>query len=416
MKTLFKKIIIALLLSRAQKVLASKPKVIAITGSMGKTTCKKAVQHVVSQKYVTLSSAEGFNTEIGTLLTLLGEKESGFTSPFKWGHIIWRCFTKKLPAPRVIVLEFGVDAPGDMKALLKIVTPDIAVITNVAPVHLSEDQFTTIDDIADEKMKLLQNISSSSVAIYNSDNPFIAQRTKLIHAKKISYGSDIASAYYVHEMHTSQKGISFEVTNKQNSQNYTIPLFGTYHWTALVPAIIIGRLLGISLSESVQSLQNFSPPSGRGRILEGKKGSILWDHSYNSAPEATTAALKELRHLPGKRKIALLGNMNELGKKSPGYHRDLGKIAAEYADEIFFVGKEAKSFLQGVQKKRPVTVFPSAQEAGKALKKVLQKGDFVLIKGSQNGVFLERAVRQLLLHSKDQVLLCRQGEYWKSKI
>lgn len=410
MKTFLKNIVCALLSLKARKVLASGAKIIAVTGSMGKTTAKEAIAHVLEKKYALLKAEEGFNTEIGILLTLLGEKKSGYSSLWKWLQIFWRAFWREIPNPDIILLEFGVDRPNDMNRLLRLVQPHYVVLTMVAPVHLGAGHFANIEEIAAEKAKLPQSLNQGELAILNGDNEHIQNIYPSVPANILSYGTQEKNDYRVMELSQQQQGISFVVENKNKRQNYSIPLIGTYHWSVLLPAIILGRQFGISCAESAESLETFSPPAGRGRILEGRNGSTLWDSSYNSSPTATTAALRTLSEIPAKRHLALLGTMNELGEYSAKFHQELGEVAAEHADEIFFVGKEAEAFAEGVKAQKPVRFFETAEAAGGYLRGYLQAGDMVLIKGSQNGVFLEKAVGKMLLRISDERFLCRQRD------
>ncbi|MBI5414401.1 UDP-N-acetylmuramoyl-tripeptide--D-alanyl-D-alanine ligase [Candidatus Peregrinibacteria bacterium] len=416
MKKIAQKFILFLLKKKAKAVLNSSAKIIGVTGSVGKTTTKNAIAHVLSSRYKVLASQEGFNTEIGILLTLLGEHESGFSSPMKWICILWRIFWKKLEIPEIIVLEYGVDAPGDMDKLLRIAQPSYGVLTKIAPIHLGESQFPNLEGIRDEKAKLLFSIPSGGMAILNHDDEKIREIFPQIHGKTCSFGTSPDADYTITEIKQYDDGISFHVKNDTDSATFRVPLLGIYHITVLLPAIILGKEFGISLQESTELLKNFSPPPGRGKILAGKNGSVLWDFSYNSSISSATAALQTLKEISAQRKLALLGNMNEIGKYSAEFHLELGKIAAKYADEIFFVGKEHEHFAEGVQGKKPLSIFENAVLAGEHLKNILTEGDFLLIKGSQNDVFLERAVAKILKNPEDAKFLCRQGKEWKKGI
>lgn len=414
MKHLIKKFIIAFLKKKAAPILTSGAKIIAVTGSMGKTTTKNALVHILSTKYTVLASEEGFNTPIGILLTLLGENQSGFSSVLKWWQILHRVARKQLKIPDIIVLEFGVDKPGDMDELLDIVQPHYAIVTNVAPVHMDAGQFESMEQIAAEKMKLPKSLSVEGIALLNFDDPHIQKHASEVAAKIFPYGVE-SGEYSIQDARQLAKKIVFSIESWEGLVDFEVPLFGIYHASVFTPAILLARECDISFTKSAKALQTFQPPPGRGRILTGKGQSVIWDSSYNSNPTATTAALQTLPHIPAKRRFALLGNMNELGDAAAQYHEELGAAAAEYADRIFFIGQQAEHFQKGVGDEKPLQIFDTALQAGKYLAGILQEGDVILVKGSQNGVFLERAVAQMLEDERDRQLLCRQGEDWKMK-
>lgn len=398
MKNLLKKIIVSLLKARAKSLLKQSGAVVyGITGSVGKTTAKEALKKVLETRYRVIASEGGFNTSIGLLLSLLGEKESGFTNPAKWLQILLRIYTKKIPLPDRFVLEFGVDKKGDMDELLAIIQPDIAIITKIAPVHLAEGQFNSLEQIAQEKGRLAQN---AKYVVLNKDCQYSRQiKTK---AEKLYFEG--ASA------RNEENGFSFDY----QGEHYFVPMFGAFQYSSFLPAVILGREEGITVKEIQTVLKKFTPPAGRGRIFAGLNKSTIWDSSYNASPEAVGRMLETLPKIPAKRRLALLGNMNELGEKSAEYHEDIGQKAAIYADHIFFVGENAPAFSKGVAGRRPLRIFSDAQEAGKEIKKILQKGDLLLVKGSQNKVRLERAIEPLLAHREDLKNLCRRGESWQS--
>jgi UDP-N-acetylmuramyl pentapeptide synthase len=419
MKIFFKKIVLFLLVNRAKFVIASRPEIIAITGSMGKTTTKKILGELLSKQYSVLVSKSGFNTPIGVLLTLLGEQESGFSSFWEWTKILWRVYRKTLPRPEKIILEFGVDRVGDMDELLKILVPQVAVVTNVFPVHLGEGLFRNEVEIAHEKGKLAKAVSQEGLVLLFADNEYTRNMAETTRAKTVLYGFEQGEVR-ISPVVKREDGISFSLFIGEEVEEFFAPVFGNYFSEMFVPAIILARRAGISLNEIRESISNFSPPAGRGRVFLGKGGSKLWDNSYNSSPEALSKALNTFVEIPvAGRRIALLGTMNELGDRSHEFHVQIGKKAAETADILFFVGKYYSAFKEGVlavDSEKPVQSFQTPIEAGNAILPLLQEGDLLLVKGSQNGVFLEKAIEILLEKSEDISLLCRRGEGWKKEI
>ncbi|MEI7510645.1 MAG: UDP-N-acetylmuramoyl-tripeptide--D-alanyl-D-alanine ligase [Candidatus Peregrinibacteria bacterium] len=413
-KSLLKNIILSLLLFRAQKVLDHGAEIIAITGSMGKTTTKNLLSALLAEKYEVLSSREGFNTPIGIALSLVQEGSSGFSSPSKWMKILWKTYTKTLPKPQKIVLEFGVDQRGDMDELLAIAHPKIAIVTNIAPVHLGKGHFRNVREILHEKAKLPLAIPSSGMCLINGEDENLQTLKDQDISKIVWYGKSSEYEAQCIDVRHEPTGISFVYASNGERLEFFLPVIGSFFAELATPVIFLARKYGISPEKIETVFKSFLPSPGRGRILKGKKESILWDQSYNSNPKAVFSALEDLKNVPASRKIVLLGSMNELGEESSAFHEELGEKAGETADLILFVGSHGLSVGKGAEKSgKNITLFHTAQDAGKHLADILQEGDFILIKGSQGGIFLERAVELLLENPEDERLLCRRGEEWK---
>jgi UDP-N-acetylmuramoyl-tripeptide--D-alanyl-D-alanine ligase len=409
-KKVLKKIITGLLRIRVKKLLKkNKTEIFGITGSVGKTTAKNALALVLGIKYRVLASSQGFNTEIGLLLTLLQEKESGFSSPFKWLGILGRAYFTKQEIPQIVVLEYGVDAPGDMTDLLKIIEPHYAIVTKIAAVHLGPGQFADIEGIAQEKEKLVK--AASKIVVLNGNCKYTKRMQPRPGVCRLTFGVR-DDGLMVRSLKDELTGFSFNIKLEAERYHFHLPVYGSFLYSSVVPAIILGIEKGIEPKKIVKALHKFTTPPGRGRILKGLGGSTIWDSSYNASPEAVLRSLETLEKIPALRKIALLGNMNELGEQSTKWHKKIGRKAAEIADEIHFVGEEAESFTEGVvshnAEKKP-QIHASAEEAGIALAQTLKDQDLILVKGSQNNVRLERAVEKILARGEDERLLCRRG-------
>jgi len=407
MKKLFKKIITFILAFKVKKLLKkSNCEIIAITGSVGKTTCKKIIADVLASKFSVLESSGGFNTPLGILLSILNEKQSGFSNFKKWFCIIKRAYTQNINLPQKIVLEVGVDKKGDMKEILKIIQPDITVITKIAPAHLGKNQFNSLQEIFQEKSKLA--FAAKKMIILNQDCSFL-KKIKSLKQKIVFFSKkNQQSNFFISSLQNEKNGFSFSLKNNQKTKKFFIPLFGDFNFSSFIPAIIIAQQNKIPLSKVANIFKKFTPLPGRGKIFKGVNGSIIWDLSYNSSPLATEKALSILKKIPAKRYLALLGNMNELGKKSFAFHKALGQQAACFCDQIFFVGTEKNAFKNGVKNKKPLAIFPTSKIAGERIKEILKQGDLILVKGSQNNVFLEKAIEKLLLNKKDINNLCRK--------
>lgn len=398
----------------AKKRISKKTEIIGITGSVGKTTTKEAAIKILSTKFKTHANKKSFNSEFGVPLTLLQEN-SGHSSPGAWLKILVKSFSKafsKLHFEKII-LELGVDSPGDMSKLLELVQPKIGVVLAIKPVHLAEGQFKSVRDIAKEKGLLINKLPPKGVAILNADDPFVAEMKTT--AKKITFGIKNSADLQARNITETIDGLTAQISWQNQNEKLVAPILGKHNLTSLLAAIAIGLVSGIELKECVKALASFRLPPGRLNLLEGINGSKIIDGSYNANPASVSAALETLKNLETSgKKIAVLGQMNELGTESKHLHNKVAEIAANAADEVIGVFGDAVIFTKKAQKvNKPAKFFETAEEASKYLKNNIQTNDLVLIKGSQNNVRLEKCVKKILLNpTKDSYLLCRQEKEW----
>lgn len=417
MKAFFRFIIGGSLSFKAKSFLkANRVQVIAITGSIGKTSTKEAIYKILSSKFDVCSSKKSFNTEFGLSLAVLQEEESGFSSPLAWLKILRRVLFQKKKPYQKIILEMGADKPGDIKKLIRIAPPHIAVVTNVNPVHMAEGQFKNLEAIAKEKGTLVRHLSKSGVAILNEDDPYV--KVMETHAAKFTYSTKMHATLKAEKVNATSKHLSFTATYKGESEKFVVPVIGEFQVYVLLPAIAVGLQLGMTLQDCAKALKGFQLPPGRMNPIPGVDGAQIIDSSYNSSPIATGAALDILAQLKATRRIAALGTMNELGEQSHEAHIELGKKAVGIADLLVAVGKEAPTIKKGAMaagmREENIFTFFDSEAAGTSLKEKLEPGDLVLAKGSQNNVRMERLVKIIMKepHKADQ-LLCRQGKAWE---
>jgi UDP-N-acetylmuramoyl-tripeptide--D-alanyl-D-alanine ligase len=417
MKKFFKLVITKLLAFRAKQILKKNHvQVIAVTGSVGKTTTKEAMFAVVDSKFNARTGTSGFNTELGVALTILQEPHSGFSSPIEWLKILKRAFTEKKPKFQKVVLEMGADTKGDIHRLVKLASPHIGVITNVNPVHLGEGQFKDIYEIAAEKNNLIRFMTPHDTAILNADDKLVmAMETK---AKKITYGVAPEADLRAENIHSGAKELKYTVHYKDKMAEVAVPVLGAYQIYTTLPAIAVGLALGMTLEKSIEGLKHFKMPAGRMNPIEGVNDSIIIDSSYNASPTAVAEAFNVLHELKSPRKIVALGTMNELGALSKEAHLQAGHQAAQVAQVLIFIGPEASTMKQGALEagfdEKAIFTFLDSEEAGHFLKGQLQPKDLVLAKGSQNKVRLEKLVKIIMAEpQKAKELLCRQEEAWK---
>jgi len=402
------------------------PTVVGITGSVGKSSTKEAVFNVLSLKFRTRKNEKNYNNEIGLPLTIIGS-ESGNSSIWKWIKVFFKgLFAIIFPIkyPEILVLEMGVDRPGDMEYLLSFINPTVGIITNISGSHL--EFFKSIDHILKEKGKLVKNLSEGGLAILNSDDEkSFSFKDKLKNpAALFGFGDNAeikASDINFNFNNFQPQGISFKLNFEGKIIPIRLPYVLAPHliYSALA-AIAVGNFFKINLVDIADALQEFSPPPGRMNLIKGIKESYVIDDTYNSSPTSTLAALDVMNDLKAIRKIAALGDMLELGESSDEKHREVLMHASKKGVTIFFIAgdrmKKAAGELEMLRKiSGRVFYFDDPEYLGIELKKGLRKGDLVLVKGSQ-GIRMEKIVKELMeepLRAKE--LLVRQTGEWENK-
>lgn len=347
-------------------------RVIATTGSVGKTTCKELIAAVLARRFKVLKSEANLNTEIGVPLTLL----------------------QLHPEHERAVLEFGMYGPGEIALLSTMAQPYIGVVTNVGPVHL--ERLGTIEAIADAKAELVEALPARGFAVLNGDDPRVAafaQRTK---ARTITYGQ--AAECDVRGIDLISKGldgISFTLSHDGSSTRISCPLSGRHHVYPCLAAAAVGLIEGMGLEEITEALGGVRPEL-RLRIHRTPEGWTILDDSYNASPASMLAALDLLAELPGRR-LALLGEMRELGAAEVEGHREVGRKAASVCDLLLVAGERAQPLAEAAKEAglRDVRFFQSTEALAATLANDLTAGDYLLVKASR-GMALETVVEALL--------------------
>lgn len=429
MKEFFKKIVVLILTKEAQLLLhRHKPIIIAIVGSVGKTSMKDAIYSVIKHHVSVRKSEKSFNSEIGIPLTILGIGNA-WNNPFLWlkniiDGLFIALFSKTYPA--YLILETGVDRPGDMKKTANLFKPDIIVLTRFPDVPVHVEFFANPEAVVEEKMKLIQALKPDGVVIYNHDDQIIQKQIPNIRQQAIGYGRYLPTQFTASAdkilYHDDQiAGMAFTVKHLSETEEIKVyGVVGPQMVYTYAGAIAVGMQCGIGLGDMARALANHQPPPGRMRIIKGIKGAVLIDDSYNSSPIATEQALltlKEIKHV--KRKIVVLGDMLELGKFSAREHERIGEIVPNCADILFSVGvraqKIAESALAHGLPESAIFQYEDSISAGKELQTFLKPGDLVLIKGSQ-GIRAEKIVEEVMLEPElASSLLVRQDEAWLAK-
>lgn len=430
MKTTFKKTLTYILRIESQLVLWKyKPKIIAITGSVGKTSTKDAVFAVISGVSYVRKSEKSFNSEIGLPLTILG-CPNGWSNPYKWFLNVLKglwLFIWPHKYPKWLVLEVGIGKPGDMSRTALWLKTDIVIITAIGetPVHI--EFFDSHKHLVEEKGGLIKTLKKDGLLILNNDDPAVLEMKEKTKSRVITFGftegADIKgsgdSIFYTDS--GVPDGLIFRIDEEGNSFPVVIEgVFGRNHVYASLGALALASGLKLNMIKAVNKLKNYNVPPGRMRLLKGINDSLIIDDTYNSSPFASESALKTLAEVKNAgRKIAVFGDMLELGKHTEEAHSNIGKIAKEIVNVLAVVGPRSKKIKEGAieagMNDMNIYEFLDSKETGEFLKTFVQKDDLILIKGSQ-GMRMERAVESILKDKKNKSkLLVRQDKEWKKK-
>jgi UDP-N-acetylmuramoyl-tripeptide--D-alanyl-D-alanine ligase len=348
-------------------------RVIGITGSVGKSTTKELVAEVLEQRYSTLKNPGNLNNEIGLPISLLMLSE---------GH-------------RAAVLEMGFYVPGEIAMLCDMALPQVGVITNVGTVHA--ERAGSQEAIARGKAELVESLPADGVAILNYDDPWVREMASKTRAKVFFYGLDPRADLWADEVTgLGLEGIRFRLHYGNETLHVRVPLIGRHSVHTALRAAAVGLAEGLTWEEIIRGLR-----SGHSQLrlvaVRTENGALLLDDTYNASPESTLAALNLLDELDG-RKIAVLGDMLELGPYEVRGHEMVGVRAAEVVDELVTVGELGRiiavSALKSGLPESAITLLATTQEAIRHLEPYLQKEDVVLVKGSR-GMRMDRIVAAL---------------------
>ncbi len=430
MKNIFKKIIVFIITLEARAVLYKyKPEIIAITGSVGKTSTKDAIATVLSRTFYVRSAQKSFNSEIGVPLTILG-CENAWGSMWRWFKIFIEGLTLivlKNNYPKILVVEVGTDRPEDIKHITSWLKPDVVVVTAFPEVPVHIEFFESRQALMNEKINLVKALKPSGLLVLNADDKDVIALKYTVPCSTITFGikekADISLAGSVIEY--DAEGNPLGMFGKVSYEEHTGPLhlkgfLGTHLFYSALAGLALGVKKGVNIVEGFEALEHFSFPPGRGRLLSGVRESVIIDDSYNASPVAMQVALDTLLDITVRgRKIAVLGDMLELGKWSVEEHKKVGVRASEVVGVLVTVGVRSlfmeEAALGKGMKKENTYHFENSTEAGKFLKEFVQKGDIVLVKGSQS-MRMEKVVEQILAEpEKKKELLVRQEDVWLGK-
>ncbi|MFM7089022.1 MAG: UDP-N-acetylmuramoyl-tripeptide--D-alanyl-D-alanine ligase [Candidatus Paceibacterota bacterium] len=428
MKNFFKKIVTKILIFEAKLVLKKyNPKIVAITGSVGKTSTKDAVYTVLSQFAHVRKSDKSYNSQIGLPLTILGIPNA-WNDPIKWiGNLLQGLWLIVYPHayPKWLVLEVGVGKPGDMAETASWLSTDVVILTTIPEIPAHIEFFNSRKHLVEEKATLIKTLKRSGTLILNRDNETVFELKNKTKSVVVTFGFDKEATLSGGEVNiyyenNAPKGITFRVDEGGKSLPVVMEgVFGKNHVYVALAALAVAHSVNANILEAIDALRPHATPPGRMKVLAGIKDTIIIDDSYNSSPVALEAALMTLGEIKAQRAVAVLGDMLELGKHTEEEHKKAGKMAKEKATILIAVGPRAQYIADGALEagmaQGDVYTFQNSKEAAVFVYDFIAPGDVVLVKGSQ-GVRMERVVSEIL---KDQAnkakLIVRQEDEWLKK-
>jgi UDP-N-acetylmuramoyl-tripeptide--D-alanyl-D-alanine ligase len=434
MKSFFKKIISAIIQTEAKAVLKKyKPKIVAVTGSVGKTSTKDAIYTAMSSAFFVRKSEKSFNSDIGIPLTILG-CQNGWNDPLIWIKNIFQGLSIILFAekyPEWLILEVGADRPGDIRDVSKWLKPDIVVITKFAKVPVHIEFFNSREDLINEKWFLVRALKKGGTLIINADDEDSVKMSEDFSGQIIKYGFEMGAdikAESLDYLYDNEKKTEKEVTGivfRINYQGDSFPMYvkgsvGLPNVYSVLASVAVGFINKINPVKINEKILEHDTPKGRMKLIKGIKKSIIIDDTYNSSPLALSSALQTLKDIKTKgKKIAVLGDMLELGKLSSEEHYKAGKFAGEFCDFILTVGMRSRKIGEGALdvglNEKNIFQYDDSESAGKEFQNKIKSGDLILVKGSQS-MRMEKFVLEIMAEpEKAEELLVRQEEEWLNR-
>lgn len=424
--------IVRLLTLEAKLVLKKyKPRIITVTGSVGKTSTKDAIYSALAGNVPIRKSEKSFNSEIGVPLTILG-LPNAWKSTFGWLRnlaegLLLISFPHDFPA--WLVLEVGADHPGDIEQVTKWLKPDVAVFTRFARVPVHIEFFKSREHVISEKSHLADALKKDGVLVINHDDPDMPMLRQKHSGRVISFGfgegadvRGLSSSVFYEDCNGISAPAGMHCAFSYGGKEYSVRLVGSLgrqHIYSLLVAVAVGLSQDIPIEKLVAGLEKHIPPRGRMSIVPGLKDTVVIDDTYNASPVATEEALALLASLKtGGRRIAVLADMMELGKHSATAHKEVGVIAGRSADVVMAVGVRARNIAQSaldILGDKRVFQFDTNTEAAAFLQNYLEKGDVVLVKGSQS-MRMEKVVKEIMAEpEKAAEMLVRQEGEWERR-
>ena len=352
-------------------------KVVAITGSAGKTTTKDTIAELIGARFKVVKNAGNLNNHLGLPLSLLELRHGA----------------------DVAVMELGMNHAGEIRTLVDVATPEVRVWTNVGEAHIGH--FGSADAIADAKAEIMEGASADTLLVANADDPRVMARVPSFAGRTVTFGtSDDADVRAVDVEELGLEGSRAVLATPQGRRDVKVPLLGRGHLMNVVCGAAVALELGVDLDTIVSRAAGLTPSPRRGAVLRLPKGVTVIDDSYNSSPSALMRSLEVLARSWAARRIAVVGEMLELGDLSESLHRECGRAAASSKlTRLVTIGGEPARALgeAAIEAGLPhamVTHFDNSTDAAPAIAEQLTSGDVVLVKGSR-GIRTDLVVERL---------------------
>jgi len=352
-------------------------KVVAITGSAGKTTTKEVTSEFLETRYRVVRNRGNFNNHIGLPLSLIELRQR----------------------PEIAVVELGMNHAGEISVLVRVAEPDVRVWTNVGEAHLGF--FASLDAIADAKAEIFEGAAASTLLVANADDPRIVARISAFRGRVVTFGIDCDADVRARDVvDRGIEGTSARVTTHSGSVEITTPLVGRANLANILAATGVAEEFGVPLADVASKAAQLRPAPHRGEIVRLASGVTVIDDSYNANPTATMRALDVLASSQGSRRIAVIGEMLELGERSAELHEGVGRAVANARVDVLLAvgGAPARALADAaVAAGMPaagVRFFATSDDAADAAVALVRAGDLVLVKGSR-GVATDRVVERL---------------------
>ena len=385
-------------------------KVVAVVGSVGKTSTKLAIAKVLERQFRVRYQSGNYNDRVTVPLVFFGASEPSLLNVFAWFKLFQankRALKQAYPYD-IVVLELGTDGPGYMREF-NYLAIDVAVVSAITPEHM--EYFKTLDAVASEELAIFDFADQVVVNVDDTPGKYLAGRK----FEEYSLKSDAAHYYAtITADDLSGQKLKIRLANGR-TLNTKSKYIGDPGARFTLAAAAVADQLDMQSPEIAKAIDQLEPFAGRMQVLPGVNDSMLIDDTYNASPIAVKSALDVLYKEKATQRIAILGSMNELGDYSPEAHQEVGEHCdPKKLDLVVTIGADAETFLAPAAEKHGCTVktFTSPYDAGEFVKSQLKKGAVVLAKGSQNRVFAEESLKPLLANSEDKDKLVRQSSGW----